>query len=196
MPVADKLNALRIKANLIADKRVGLLDIEAEVEEGVAVLRGEVETEEQRHIAENLAYEVEGVDEVINDIKVVPTDKSELGNAHMGYGAIAGDLGETPFAIGGESAGPSPGIASSEQFPGEFSDEDITREVRQRLESQDEIDVSGVSFRSVNQIVHLSGSVATAEELYSLHDMVLNVRGVMGVSSEVSISEGEIGSPS
>lgn len=196
MPVADKLNALRIKANLIADERVGLMEIEPEVDEGVAVLRGEVETEEQRRIAEELAYEVEGVDEVINEIKVVASHKGELSDAHLGYGALEGDAGDTAFAIGGESAGASSGLASSEQFLGEFTDEEIEREVREKLDSQDEIDVSDIRFKSVNQIVHLQGSVKTGEDLYKLHDKVLNVRGVMGVSSEVSIKEGEIGSPS
>ena len=196
MPVADKLSALRIKANLIADERVGLLEIEAEVEDGVAVLRGEVMTEEQRQIAEELAYEVEGVDEVINDIKVAPVHKGELANGHLGYGIVSGGISHTPFAIAGESSGPSSGIASSEQFPGEFTDEEIDDELHQKLESQTEIDLSDVKYRSVNQIVHLSGSVATGEDLYTLHDMALNVRGVMGISSDVSIREGEIGTPS
>jgi len=47
----------------------------------------------------------------------------------------------------------------------------------------------------VNQIVHLKGSVRTYEDLTRLQDMVLNIRGVMGISSEISVREGEIGTP-
>lgn len=196
MPVADKLSALRIKANLIADQTVGLMEIEADVEDGVAVLRGEVETEEQKRVAEELAYEVEGIDEIINELRVVSGNEADLADAHLGYSLAAGNYGETAFAIGGESAGPGPSMASSEQFPGEFTDEEIDREVGDKLISRDEVDVSDVKFRSINQIIHLEGSVQTGDDLNKLHDIILNVRGVMGVSSEVSIREGEIGTPS
>lgn len=195
MAVADKLSALRIKANLISDQSVGLMEISTEVEDGVAVLKGEVQTEDQKHIAEELAYQVEGIDEVVNEIRVVAANEDDVIDAHMGYSLAEGNVGETAFAIGGESAGAGSGLASSEQFPGEFSDEDIEREARERLASESEIDVSDVRLKSVNQIVHLQGSVKTADDLYNLHDMVLNVRGVMGINSDVAIKEGEVGTP-
>lgn len=187
MAVADKLNELRIKASLIADKTTGLMDINVEVQDGVAVLHGEVEGEEQKRIAEELAYEVEGIHEVVNDLQIVHSDEDEAAKSHMGYTMAEGDVGETPFAIGGESAGPGAGVASSEQFPGEFDDAEIEREVRQKVANQDIIDVSDIQAKSINQIVHLKGSVKTAEDLYNLHDMVLSVRGVMGISSDVAV---------
>lgn len=193
MPVADKLSELRIKANLIGNNTIGLMEINAEVEDGVAVLHGEVHTEQQKQLAEELAYEVEEIEEVVNEIRVSPADEDDPTDAHLGYSLMEGDLGETAFAIGGESAGPSPTMATSEQFPGEFTDEEIERDTRQRLASENQIDVSDVKLRSINQIVHLEGSVKTPDDLYNLHDMILNVRGVMGINSNVSIKEGEIG---
>lgn len=193
MAVADKLSALRVKANLIANKDVGLLEINVEVEDGVAVLTGEVETEEQKAIAEAVAYETDDIEEVINQIQVVARDDDDFVDAHLGYSLAEGNVGETAFAIAGESAGPGAGLATSEQFPGEFTDEEIESDVRRKLLSQDIVDVSCVKLRSINQIVHLEGSVRTAEDLYNLHDTVLNVRGVMGVESKVEIREGEIG---
>lgn len=193
MAVADKLSALRVKANLIANKEVGLMEINVEVEDGVAVLTGEVETEQQKAIAEAVAYETDDIEEVINHIQVVPRDDDGFVDAHLGYSLAEGNVGETAFAIAGESAGPSAGLAASEQFPGEFTDEEIESEVRRKLLAQDVVDVSCVKFRSVNQIVHLEGAVRTAEDLYNLHDMVLNVRGVMGIESKVEIKEGETG---
>ena len=84
-------------------------------------------------------------------------------------------------------------MAASEQFPGEFDDEEIEREVRLKLENQDLVDASNLKVKCVNQIVHLRGCVNTPEDLYNLHDLVLNVRGVMGISSDVETREGEIG---
>jgi osmotically-inducible protein OsmY len=193
MAVTNKLNELRVKANLIANKEVGLMEINVEVEDGVAVLTGEVETEEQKSIAEAVAYETDEIEEVINQILVVAHDDDDLIDAHLGYSLAEGDIGQTAFAIGGEQAGPGAGMAASEQFPGEFTDDEIEDEVRRKLGSQGVVDVSSIKFRSVNQIVHLEGSVRTAEDLYDLHDIVLNVRGVMGIESEVAIREGEIG---
>lgn len=196
MAVADKLSELRIKANLIANKDVGLMEINVEVEDGVAVLTGEVETEEQKAIAESVAYETGDIEEVINQIRVVPRNDDDFLDAHLGYSLAEGNVGETAFAIAGESAGPGPGLATSEQFPGEFTDDEIESEVRRKLLSQDVVDVSSVKFESVNQIVHLEGSVQTAEDLYNLHDMILNVRGVMGIESKVEIREGKPGAES
>jgi osmotically-inducible protein OsmY len=47
----------------------------------------------------------------------------------------------------------------------------------------------------VNQIVYLKGAVGTNDDLNRLQDMVLNTRGVMGISSEVVVREGEMGTP-
>lgn len=193
MAVADKLNELKIKANLIADENTGLMEISVEVHDGVAVLQGDVENEDQKRIAEELAYEVEGIHEVVNDLTIVHGDENQTAKAHLGYTMATGDVGDTPFAIGGESSGPGPGIASSEQFPGEFDDAEIVKEVHQKLASQDIVDVSDIKANSINQIVHLKGSVKTPQDLYNLHDLVLNVRGVMGINSDVAVREGDVG---
>ena len=57
------------------------------------------------------------------------------------------------------------------------------------------VDASNVECKSVNQILHVKGTVKTPDDLNELQDMLLNVRGVMGVSSEVTVEEGEIGTP-
>ncbi len=194
MAVADKLNELKIKANLIADDTTGLMEISVEVHDGVAVLQGEVENEEQKQAAEDIAYEVDGIDEVVNELKITEHIEEQTATAHLGMSMAEGDVGDTAFAIGGESvAGPGPGLPSSEQFPGEFEDEEIEQDVRRKLESQNEVQVTNLKVRSANQIVHLQGCVNTPEDLYNLHDIVLNVRGVMGINSDVAVREGAVG---
>ncbi len=181
MAVAAKLSALRIKANILADSVIGLMDVEVEVENHVAVLTGQVQTQEQKQRAEDLAYEIEEIDEVINQIKVV--ESSEVpADAHLGYSLAEGDLSETPFAIGGKSAGPASDMAAIEQFPGEFSDEQIKKAVCEKLARQNLIDSSDIKVRSTNQIVYLEGT--TDGDLSVLQDLVLNVRGVMGVNNK------------
>ena len=200
MLVADMLSALRIKANLIADKTVGLMEINAEVHDGTAILIGEVETDPQKSLAEKLAHEVEGVEKVDNKIEVVPLSLQQLllcegVDGHMGYGPMEGDVGDTPLAISGAHSAPGPGLATSEQFPGQFTDDKIEAEVKHKLATEKVVDASDIQFNSVNQILHVKGSVKTPDDLNELQDMLLNVRGVMGVSSEVTVEEGDIGTP-
>ena len=200
MAVVDKLSALRIKVNLLADKAVGLMEINTEVHGGVATLTGEVNTEENKQIAETLAYQVEGVVEVENHIEVVPRSlervlSCEDVDAHLGYGPAEGDVGDTPLAISGAHSAPGPGMATTEQFPGQFTDEQIDKEVQHKLASEKEVDASNVEVKSVNQILHVKGKVKTPDDLNTLQDMLLNCRGVMAVSSEVTVEEGEIGTP-
>jgi len=196
MAVIDKLRALQIKANIIADQTVGLMEIHTEVHGGVALLTGEVESEDQKRIAEELACEVDGVHDVRNEIRVVPpSPEAERDDAHLGYGPAEGSVGDTAFSIDGGYEVPGPGIPTTEQFPGQFTDEEIEEEVYDRLATQREVEISDVEIESVNQIVHLKGSVRTSDDLNRLQDMVLNIRGVMGISSEISVREGEIGTP-
>lgn len=201
MSVAEKLRSLQIKANLIADKQLGLMEIDVEVQDGVATLTGEVANRREKRQAEALAYEVDGIYEVCNEIHVASLTTEEMltrefANAHMGYGPAEGSVGDTTYAISGEYTAPGPGLATSEQFPGEYTDDDVDREVAEKLASQqDELDASNVSFCSANQIVYMKGSVKTSDELNRLGDIVMNVRGVMGVRSEVSVEEGETGTP-
>ena len=200
MKVTDKLKALQIKANLIADDKVGLMDIHTEVHDGLAMLTGEVESEEQKQAAEELAYEVDGVSELRNEIRVVPPSPERLASregyeAHLGYGLAEGNIGDTAFSLSGAYDAPGPGIPTSEQFPGEYTDEEVEEEVYDKLAHQHEVEVADLEIASVNQIVYLKGAVKTYDDLVRLQDMVLNTRGVMGVSSEVVVREGEVGTP-
>ena len=199
MAVADKLKALQIKANLIADDTVGDCEIDVEVREGTAVLTGEVDTEEKKCIAEELACEADGVDEVLNRLEVVPFSPERdfpcRLSSHLGYGLTEGSFSDTAFSLSGDYQGPGPGLPVSEQFPGQFNDHEIEEELERRLHSQTEVDISDVKFRSDNQMVYLSGTVQTTDELNVLQDMALSVRGAMGVCSDVAVREGEIGTP-
>lgn len=194
MAVIDKLRALQLKANIIANDQIGLMDINPDVHDGVAILVGEVESEDQKLLAGELAREIEGVYAVRNELQVItPADVPE--DAHLGYGLAEGSVGDTAYAIAGEYEAPGSGLPSIEQFPGQFTDEEIEEEVYERLATQDEVAVDNLEVSSSHQIVYLKGAVRFYDDLVHLQDIVLNVRGVMGISSEVRVREGEVGTP-
>lgn len=197
MAVGDTLKAERIKAILITDAIMG---VDVQVRNGVAVLDGSVETEQQKHLAEELAFEIEGIDEVENNITVkTPITEHEAAfdgyDSRLGYGPIEGDAGDTPFSLSYEYSVPGPGIPSSEQFPGEFSEEDIISELNEKLKSQSDVNISGVHFEIENQIVNLKGWVDTSDDLNRLQEMILSVRGVIGVNSNLFVKQGDTGTP-
>jgi osmotically-inducible protein OsmY len=200
MAVGDRLKAVQVKANLIADDRVRLMEIDVEVRGYLAILSGDVETAEQKMLAEKLACDVDGIEDVENNIRVVspvPEQASAYDgfDARLGYGPAEGDAGDTPFSLSNEYSVPGPGIPASEQFPGEFPDDVVESEVKHRLASLHDIDVSNVRFKSENQIIYLDGSVESTDDLNRLQEMILGLRGVMGVNSGLNVKKGDTGTP-
>ena len=68
--LSDAAKTTSIKSRLAADREVNPFDVQVQVVEGEVVLTGRVKTEEQRLIAEKIAYDTDGVLKVVNLIKV------------------------------------------------------------------------------------------------------------------------------
>jgi osmotically-inducible protein OsmY len=199
MAIGDKLRAEEIKAALIASETEALSEIDVSVHDGVVVLSGEVETEEQKLLAEELTYEAD-INGVINNIRIVPSSPGKGSaydgfDARLGFGPAEGDAGDIAFSLSAADNVPGPGVPTSEQFPGEFSDDEIESEVERGLKSQSEIDVSNIAFKSENQIVTLEGSIQTIDDLNTLQDMILRMRGVLGINSKLKVKKGDTGMP-
>lgn len=162
MTTADELKTVRIKANLIADKSLRLLEISASFHDGIAYMSGEVETQEQKDLAEALAYEVEGVYEVVNDINIEPDSlrnvlRCTLENGDMIYCGISAE------------------------------DEDIA--VEHELKSRLSTAFGSVSVSlSKHKIVQLNGRVSSEKELIELKQMVLRTNGIIGIDSHIEVA--------
>ena len=61
-----------VKAKLVADKLSNLTHVSVETKNGVVTLNGEVETEPQKAHAGDLARRADGVQQVVNNIRVAP----------------------------------------------------------------------------------------------------------------------------
>lgn len=68
--VDDAKISMSLKAKLVADKLSNLTKIDVRVKNGIVRLAGTVDTAEQRSHAEDLARRTEGVQEVVNEIRV------------------------------------------------------------------------------------------------------------------------------
>lgn len=196
MAVADKLKALQIKANIIADKSIGMMEINVDVQGDTAILTGEVDNQKQKEHAEELSYEIDGIYDVQNDIEIVPqltkllSGCSQTG-AHLGFGPLEGNWGKYPFSLTGKYAPPGAGFAASEQFPGEFSDEEIEKELHKKLSEQKDIDASNINFEVNNQVVKANGTINSEEDANQIQDIIMSIRGVMGICGDISIKKKE-----
>lgn len=68
--MSDELIEKRIETTLLFNRRVSIRDLDVEVNNGVAILTGSVNTEEQRTLAEELTRSLGGVKDVRNDIQL------------------------------------------------------------------------------------------------------------------------------
>lgn len=66
----DAKISMSLKAKLVADKLSNLTKVDVRVKNGIVRLAGTVDTAEQRSNAEDLARRTEGVQDVVNEIRV------------------------------------------------------------------------------------------------------------------------------
>ncbi len=68
--VSDATITSKVKAKYVGDADVKVFDISVNTEEGVVYLTGRVDTQQQKDEAERIAWNTEGVKQVVNHIKV------------------------------------------------------------------------------------------------------------------------------
>lgn len=162
MSATDGLRAVQIKANFLADRSLGLLDLTVSVRDGIAYLTGEVETREQKSFAEELAYSAEGVYEVVNDICVVPDTLKTVLKCTLESGGLV-----------------------CREVPADGEADNIELELKARLGSA----FHGVQVSvSCHNIALVDGSVSSREELMKLQQIVLRTHGVVGIDSHIEVA--------
>lgn len=70
--VSDSWITLKTKMALLAEERVSSRDVSVTTEKGVISLRGKVESNQARQVAEEVARKIDGVKKVNNQLQVVP----------------------------------------------------------------------------------------------------------------------------
>lgn len=60
----------KVKSSLAVDDQLNAFDINVDTEDGVVYLRGVVDTLDSRDRAEEMAWDVEGVEDVVNELIV------------------------------------------------------------------------------------------------------------------------------
>lgn len=197
MAAVDLLNRVKVKAMIFSDRRVGVLDIDVEVHDGTALLRGEVESEEQKQIAEQLTWEVDGISEVENEIRVVPESQTMAPDQGEVILPAAGMVGDTMAAPGGAAG---PGITGAVPphwwMPTEeagITTSALTEAVERRIAEDGRITSRNIHVTVDGTRVTLQGTVDSLEESYLVQDAAESVTGITEVNNELQIEEGHTG---
>lgn len=195
MAAVDLLNRVKVKAMLISDRRVGGLEIGVDVHDGTAILTGDVESEEQKQIAEQLTWEVDGINEVENDIHIVPADQLYKDNDEVilpGPATTGAALG-TPETMGPYLSGAAPMGWRMPVGESEMSTAILTDVVEKRIAEDGRITSKNIHVTADGTSVRLHGTVDSMEEYYLVQEAAESVAGVTDVQNDLEVEEGHSG---
>jgi len=149
----------KIETSYTLNRYLNPFSIDTEVKNGVVTLSGEVESEIDRELAEEIAKGTKGVTEVHNDLQVVAGSR-EAREQQIGDDRDFGDF---------------------------VDDATITARVKYALIANGSTDGLSIDVDTMNREVTLSGKVDSDQQKQLAERIAGNVDGVAGVKSELKV---------
>lgn len=135
--------------------------IDIEVHNGVATLRGTVDSDVERHLAEELALGVDGIREVKNELKISPDASSKYAD-HQGK-------------------------STERSFIEKVEDANLTAMVKSQLLWNSSTGGLSIDVDTHSGVVSLSGDVDSAAESELAEQIARNTRNVLGVKNNLKV---------
>jgi hyperosmotically inducible protein len=161
-PIDDSVITTKVKARLVKDKQVRARDIEVKTVNGVVELSGTARSKREASKAASLARNVKGVKSVKNDIQVAAASAPE----------------KMP-------AKDRPATAQRSDHP--VSDSVITTKVKALYVKDKDVSFRSVEVKTVNGVVHLSGTAKSKQEADKAESMARDVEGVKSVKNDIRV---------
>lgn len=150
----------KIETSYTLNRYLNPFAIDTEVKNGVVTLSGEVESEIDKELAEEIAKGTEGVTEVNNELKVVSGSREAKQQAS----------------------------AKDRDFGDFVDDATITARVKYALIANGSTEGLSIDVDTMNREVTLSGEVDSAQQKQLAERIAENVDGVDGVKSELKVA--------
>lgn len=151
----------KIETSYTLNRYLNPLDIDTDVENGVVMLTGTVESEIDKELAEEIAKGTEGVQEVVNKLTVA--EKSDRDMA---------DKAE----------------AAADDFEQRFADATTTARVKFALLANDGTEGLDIDVDTEAGVVTLSGEVASDQAMELAERIAENAEGVESVRNELQVA--------
>lgn len=145
------------------NRHLNPFDIDVSVDDGVATLRGVVESTAERDLAAELASIIEGVREVRNDLEIDPA------------------LDVSPVDV-------QPRLPTDKSLAQRFDDATLAATVKSKLLWNSNTDGLDIQVRAENGVVSLSGNAGTPVAKELAGELVANTPEVREVHNHLSIS--------
>jgi hyperosmotically inducible protein len=162
----DQPSDLWTKASLMTtytlNRQLNPFKIDADVQNGVATLRGTVDSEVERDLAGELAQGVDGIHEVKNELKVSP-DATNMQAGHDTDGA-------------------------ERSFLRKVDDANLTAKIKSQLLWNSNTSGLAIDVDTRNGVVSLSGNVASEAEVNLAEQIARNTRDVVSVENNLKVN--------
>lgn len=166
--VGDATTSASIKSKLLWNRNVAGADIDVDVKNGVAILKGTVATQAEKELAERIARDTDGVHKVDNMLV-----------AKVSNGGIDAERMQQ------NAEGALKDVSS------DVSDAWITTKVRSSLLFSRGVSSDDISVHTKNGAVTLDGTVRYGAEKDLAEKITQEVKGVKGVSNNISVRSAE-----
>jgi hyperosmotically inducible periplasmic protein len=168
----DEEITTRIQAKFFEDEQVRHRNIEVSTTGGVVTLRGEVATEDERERARTIAREVEGVQDVRDELDVRPETPPTTG----AEGEMRAKEPEPPARRGEE-----PGIME------QVGDGWITTQIRARYFTERQLRAGEIDVTTADGVVTLTGHVPTETARQQAVELAREINGVHRVEDRLEV---------
>ena len=164
----------KIEASYTLNRYLNPFEIDTDVQKGVVYLTGDVESQVEKDLAEEIALGIEGVTEVRNELKVRPEMEREIAQRPDFDDEDAMDLEI-------EATG-------DDDFSGHFEDATTTARVKFALLANDSTEGLRINVDTEDGKVFLNGEVDSAEERELAERVAMNTEGVADVENRLKVA--------
>ena len=159
---SDTWSKASLMTTYTLNRQLNPFKIDAEVQNGVATLRGTVDSEVERDLAGELAQGVDGIRVVKNELKIDP-DAAQM---HTGDDTRSAER----------------------SFSRKVDDANLTAKVKSQLLWNSNTSGLAIDVDTRNGVVSLSGNVASEDEAELAEQIARNTRDVLGVENNLKVN--------
>lgn len=182
-PIDDAFITTKVKAQFIKDKVIRKAHIDVKTVNGEVELSGTADSKKQLSKAVSIARKVKGVKSVKNDVQVVAqTDTSSAKDR------TARSVQTAPSeASAMEKTKPQATATTKSGSTQPVEDSVITTKVKALMVKDKDVSASTVEVKTVNGVVHLSGTAKSRQEADKAVSIARGVTGVTSVQNDIKV---------
>ena len=157
----------KLEGAILLNKHLNPAEIKTEVKNQTVLLTGNVDTEIEKDLAEEIAKSIEGVKEVENKLTIRPDEFKK-------------DKEKTAKDTSSEN--------QEREFTQKIKDASITASVKLKLLANSNTDGSDINVNTRRQVVTLKGNVESTKEKDLAEKIAMNTEDVLKVTNELEVN--------